>query len=196
MELAGLIAGSGWSSGVNLYAVVALLGLLGRYGDAPVPEGLTGPVVIAVAVALYAVEFVADKVPYVDNLWDAVHTVIRPVGAGVLGYLLAGEVDSMQQFTAASGSGGLALLSHSAKATARAAINTSPEPASNIVVSLAEDGLVAAVVWFAVEHPVIALGAVALLVVAGIALMVTLFGAARRGVQRLRQRRGGRPARP
>lgn len=181
----GLIAGSGWASGVNLYAVVVLLGLFGRTGfGTEIPEVLTRPEVIAVAAVLYAVEFVADKVPYLDNLWDAVHTVVRPAGAAVLGVLLTGEAETLQQAVAAVGSGGLALASHASKATARAAINTSPEPASNILVSLLEDGLVAAVVWLAVEHPWVAAGAVVVLLVLGTIVIV----AAWRAIGRVRAR--------
>jgi hypothetical protein len=193
----GLIAGSGWASGVNLYAVIALLGVFGRsgYGD-QVPEVLTRPEVIGVAAVLYAVEFLADKVPYLDNLWDALHTVVRPIGAAVLGVLLAGDAETLQQAVAGVASGGLALASHSAKATARAAINTSPEPASNIVVSLLEDGLVAAVVWLAVEHPWVAAAAVVLLLVLGMVIVVTAWRAIGRLRTRLRERREARHRAP
>lgn len=193
MDLVGLVAGSGWASGVNLYAVVALLGLIGRYTEtSAVPDELTGTAVIAVAVGAYLVEFVVDKVPFLDSGWDVLHTAIRPIGAAVLGYLLVGDVSGLEHVGAAGASGALALLSHTAKATTRAAINTSPEPASNFVVSLAEDGVVAVMVWFAVEHPLIALGAVVLLVIAGTALTIALFGAAKRGLARIRARRGAR----
>lgn len=184
----GLVAGSGWASGVNLYAVVALLGVLGRAGAVDIPELLRHPLVIVVAVGLYLVEFVVDKIPYVDNAWDAVHTVVRPTGAALLGAVLAGEVTTLEQAGAALGSGALALSSHTAKATLRAALNTSPEPVSNIFVSLLEDGLVAAVVWFAVEHPVLALVLVAVLTVAAVVMTVALWRVARRAVQRLRDR--------
>lgn len=185
----GLIAGSGWASGVNLYAVVALLGLFGRTGLGPdIPEVLTRPEVIAIAGVLYAIEFVADKVPYLDNLWDAVHTVVRPAGAAILGVLLSGEAETVQQAVAAVGSGGLALASHASKATARAAINTSPEPASNIVVSLLEDGLVAAVVWLAVQHPWVAVVAVVVLLVLGTIVIVAAWRALGRVRARMAER--------
>jgi hypothetical protein len=98
---------------------------------------------------------VADKIPYVDDVWDVLHTAIRPLGAAVLGALLSGE--DVSDLAAAFGTGGLAFASHAVKATTRVAINASPEPVSNSLVSLAEDGLVAGVVALAVTHPLIAL---------------------------------------
>lgn len=184
----GLIAGSGWASGLNLYGVVLLLGLFQRFGDADLPELLGNPVVVAVAAGLYLVEFVADKVPYVDNVWDVAHTAIRPLGAAGLGYLLAGDASTAEHTLAAVGSGALAFAGHAAKATARAAINSSPEPFSTIGVSLLEDGIVAAMIWFAVEHPVIAGIAVVVLLAAGVWLMVAVWRFARAGITRLRER--------
>lgn len=184
----GLVASSGWASGLNLYAVLLLLGLAGRTGFADVPEVLLRTDVLVVAGVLYALEFLADKVPYLDNLWDAVHTVVRPVGAAALGAVLAGEVGSVEQGVSAALSGGLALAGHAAKATTRLAVNTSPEPASNVVVSLLEDGLVAGLVVLAMAYPWVALGVTLVLLVAGSVLMVWLLRAARRGLRRLRER--------
>lgn len=189
--LVGLVAGSGWAAGINLYGVVGLLGILGRLGVGPVPDGLQRTDVIVIALVLFAVEFVADKVPYFDSFWDAVHTVIRPIGAAAIGALLTGDADSWQQAVAIVGSGGLATAAHAAKATARLAINSSPEPASNGLASLVEDGLMAAVVWFAVSNPVVALVLVAVLLVAGTAMTVALFGIARRVLRTRRRRREG-----
>lgn len=189
---AGLIAGSGWASGLNLYGVMLLLGVFQRYGDADLPELLGHPAVLAVAAGLYLVEFAADKVPYLDNAWDVLHTAIRPLGAAGLGYLLAGEASTAQHAFAAVGSGTLAFAGHAAKATARAAINSSPEPFSTIGVSLLEDGIVAGMIWFAVEHPVIAGVAVVVFLVAGVWLMVSVWRLARAGIGRLRERLGGR----
>ncbi len=193
----GLVAGSGWASGVNLYLVVLVLNLGHRAGLAEVPDALTGTGVLAGSAVLFAAEFVADKIPYVDNVWDAVHTLVRPAGGAVLGVLLTGEADTARQAVAAAGGGGLALAGHAAKATARAAINTSPEPASNIAVSLLEDGLVTGVVLLAVTYPALAAVAVAVLVLVGAALTVLLWRAARHGLTRLRARRSpdGNPAR-
>lgn len=189
MDAFGLIAGTGWASGVNLYAVVALLGILTRTGTFDGPDLLARTDVLVVASVMYAVEFVVDKVPYLDDAWDAVHTAIRPLGAAVLGAVLAGEVETMSQVLSALGSGGLALASHAAKATARAAVNTSPEPVSNVVVSVAEDGLVAGVVVLALANPLLALVAVAVLLVAGTVLIVVLGRVARRAIRRRRERR-------
>lgn len=191
---AGLIAGSGWASGLNLYGVVLLLGLFQRFGDADLPELLGNPVVLAVTGGLYIVEFVADKVPYLDNIWDIAHTAIRPLGAAGLGYLLAGDASTAEHTVAAVGSGALAFAGHAAKATARAAINSSPEPFSTIGVSLLEDGIVAAMIWFAVEHPVIAGIAVVVFLAAGVWLMVAVWRLARTGIARLRERFGRRGA--
>jgi hypothetical protein len=192
VEAAGLLAGTGWASGVNLYGVVLLLGVLGRAGLADVPELLLRTDVLIAAGALYLVEFVVDKVPLLDSAWDAVHTVVRPVGAAVLGGILAGDLGTVSEVTAAAVSGTLALASHSVKATARAAVNTSPEPVSNTVVSVAEDGLVAGVVVLAVTYPLVTLGVVAVLLVAGAAVVVLLLRTARRAWRRWRDLRRGR----
>ena len=185
----GLVAGAGWAAGVNLYAVVALLGIYGRMGLGEVPDALVRTDTITIAAVLFAFEFVADKVPFIDSLWDLGHTVLRPLGATVLGLVLTGEAETWQQATAAMSSGGLATASHVAKATARLAINTSPEPASNVVVSLGEDGLVAAVVWFAVTNPLLAVVLVLVLLAGGTVLTIALIGAARRGLRAWRERR-------
>ena len=188
----GLVAGSGWASGVNLYAVVALLGVFGRMGLGDVPDALLRTDVIVIAAALFALEFVADKIPFLDSLWDAVHTVIRPLGAVALAVLLTGEAETWQSVLAAIGSGGLASASHVAKATTRLAVNSSPEPVSNGIVSLFEDGLVAAVVWLAVANPLVAIGIVVVLLLAGTTLTVVMIGAARRGLRTRRERRDRR----
>lgn len=186
--LVGLVAGSGWASGVNIYAAVALLGILGRSGFDAVPDALTRTDVILVAAGMFALEFVADKIPLFDSLWDTVHTIIRPLGAVAIGALLTGDAETWQQALAAIGSGGLATASHLTKATTRLAVNTSPEPVSNIGVSLLEDGMVAGVIWLAVTNPVLALGLVALLLVGGAVLTLSLIGVARRALRARRQR--------
>lgn len=193
--LIGLVAGSGWASGVNLYAAVTLLGLYGRLGFGEVPDGLMRTDVMIVAGLLFLMQFIGDKIPYFDSFWDLVHTVIRPLGAVVLGAVLTGEADTWQQAVAALGSGGLATASHLTKATVHLAANTSPEPASNALVSLLEDGLVAGVVWFAVANPVLAIAIVVVLLVAGMAITIALIGAARRGLRARRERRRARRAR-
>ena len=136
--------GAGWVSGINLYAAVATLGLLGRFAHLRLPgelDILTSWWIIGLAVALYLVEFVADKVPYVDSIWDAIHTFIRIPAGAVLAATAFGDFDRGVQVAAFLLGGGLALSAHGTKAGARAAINLSPEPASNIVASLTEDAI-------------------------------------------------------
>lgn len=188
VDTVGLLAGTGWAAGLNLYLATFLLGLAGRLDWLDVPVALQRTDVMIGAGVLYGIEFFADKIPYLDNVWDAVHTFVRPLGAGVLGYLLAGESPSMSQVVGALISGSLALSSHSAKATTRAAVNTSPEPFSNIFLSLMEDGIVAGLVALAIANPVIALVVVAILTVLAVWLVVTLFGAIRRVRQRMAAR--------
>ena len=145
---------TGWASGVNAYATVLVLGLLGRFADvSQVPAGLTRTDVLVAAAVLFTLEFVADKIPYVDSLWDAVHTVIRPIVGAVIAALLASNDPSLGQALAAATGGLVALASHLAKAGLRAAVNTSPEPASNVIVSSAEDISVAALVALVTAHP-------------------------------------------
>lgn len=195
MSALSLVVGSGWAAGVNLYAVTLVLGVLARTGAADLPEVLQRNEVLVAAAALYVVEFVVDKIPYLDNAWDAAHTVIRPVGAAVLGAVLSGDVSTLGEIGSAAGAAALALFSHTAKATARAAVNTSPEPVSNSAVSLGEDGLVAVVVYLAVANPLLALLAVAVLLVGGVWLTLRVWRAARSGLRRLRERRSGRISR-
>jgi hypothetical protein len=192
----GLIAGSGWASGVNLYLVASLLGGAGRLGLMDVPDVLMRTDVLIAAVVMFLLEFVADKVPLLDSAWDTVHTAIRPLGAALIGYALGGENADAQQLTGAAISGGLALASHLAKATARAAINASPEPVSNVVASVAEDGMVVGVVALAVAAPMIAIAVVGLLLVTGTALAFALASLARRGRRRWRERQATRRGRP
>ena len=190
----GLLAGSGWASGINLYAVTIILGLAGRLGWADIPEVLTRTDVLIVAAVLYSIEFVGDKIPYVDNLWDVANTVIRPLGAAALGVVLAGESESIGAALGGLVAGALALSAHSTKATTRAAVNTSPEPFSNSVVSVAEDGLASGLTVAAILAPIPTLIVVAVLVVAGGYVTVKLWGTVRRMVRRNRVRLRTPPA--
>jgi len=134
--------GASWVSGINLYAAVATLGLLGRFSHLQLPgelQVLTSWWVIGVAVALYVVEFVADKVPYVDSTWDVIHTFIRVPAGAVLAASAFGDFDRSIQVIALLLGGGLALSSHGTKAATRAMLNASPEPVSNWIASIAED---------------------------------------------------------
>jgi hypothetical protein len=192
--LVALLAGSGWASGLNVYLVVLLLGLAGRTGLAEVPDALLRTDVLMIAGVIFALEFVVDKVPWLDSTWDAFHTAIRPLGAAAIGLLLTGEAETWQQVTAALGAGGLATAAHAAKATTRIAVNTSPEPVSNSVVSVAEDGLVTLVIALAIANPVLAIAVVLLLVAAGATVTIVLWSAARRALARRRQRRAEQAA--
>jgi len=194
--LTGLIAGVGYASGLNLYAVIAFLGLFGRYGGADVPEVFTRTDVLVIAGALFLVEFVVDKIPYLDDLWDLVHTAIRPLGAVGVALLLTGDATAWQQAGSAVAAGGLATISHLTKATTRAAVNSSPEPFSNSAVSLGEDGLVAFVIWLAVTNPVLALVVVLVLLVVGTVVALLLLRLARRTWRTWRQRRAEGAVRP
>ncbi len=198
MDLVPTLISSGWASGVNAYLTVALLSLLGRAGWGEVPESLQSDGVLIAALSLFAIEFVADKVPYVDNLWDAVHTAVRPAIASTLGVVLAGDSGStgLEEALSGGGSGAMALASHAVKAAVRLGVNTSPEPLSNILVSLAEDGLVAGVVLLALDHPVPAAVIAVVLLVTGAALAVFLVKRIRRTLRLLQQRLGRSPPRP
>ncbi|GGJ96260.1 hypothetical protein GCM10011583_29730 [Streptomyces camponoticapitis] len=149
-----LVFTSGWASGINAYAVVLLLGIFGATGMTDeVPESLQRTDVLIVVGALFLCEAVADKIPYVDTVWDSVHTVIRPVTGAVVAALLAGQSGSLPEITAGAAGGSTALVSHLVKAGTRMAVNTSPEPFSNIAVSTAEDLGVAGIITFAIFHP-------------------------------------------
>ena len=189
-EVVGLVAGTGFAGGINLYATALLLGLYGRWFESgAVPEQLTSTPVLVIAGVLTLVEFVADKVPWFDSLWDTVHTVVRPVGAALLAVLLVdGDAAAISDALAGGTAGVLALTSHAAKASSRVAINTSPEPFSNSIVSVLEDGLVAVVVWLAVEHPAVALGVVAVLTLVAVGIVVALWRTVRSIRSRMRQR--------
>jgi len=194
-ELLPLAFTSGWASGVNAYATVLLLGLLGRFADVDaVPAGLERTDVLIAAAVLYAIEFIADKVPFLDSTWDAIHTVIRPTVGTVIGLLIAGDVQSLDQAVLAATGGVTALLSHLVKSGLRLAVNTSPEPASNIGVSLLEDFSVSGVTAIKKAAPWIAAGIAAALLICGIALVVVLAKRIRRARDRWRERRTGRTA--
>lgn len=189
MNLLPLVLTSGWGSGVNAYAVIAVMGLLGRIaGLDQVPAAVQQPAVIAVAAAMFAVEFVADKVPYVDSLWDGGSTLVRPTVGAVLGYLIAGDSTTVNTSAYAIAGGGSALASHLVKAGLRLAVNASPEPFTNIAVSSAEDVTVVAVVSLALYHPWLALGIASLLFLTGAVLVVVLFRLVLRGLRRSRRR--------
>ena len=150
--------GASWVSGINLYAAVATLGLLGRFSHLQLPgelQVLTSWWVIGVAVVLYVIEFVADKVPYVDSTWDVIHTFIRVPAGAVLAASAFGDFDRSIQVIALLLGGGLALSSHGTKAATRAMLNASPEPVSNWIASIAEDILAVLSIVASVFVPVL-----------------------------------------
>jgi hypothetical protein len=192
-----LIFTSGWASGINAYAVVLVLGLFGRFDHvARVPPTLERWDVLAVAAALFLCEFVADKIPYVDSLWDAVHTVVRPVVGAAIGALMSGHAHGSlpEAVAAAAGGGGTALVSHLVKAGVRLGVNTSPEPVTNIVVSMLEDLLVAGLVSFAVLHPRTPAVNAAFLLAVGVTVTLLLLSRIRRSLRARRERRRARAA--
>src|SRR5882757_4528465 len=188
IETLGLALGAGFSSGLNLYATVATLGLLQRFGVLRLPPGLqvlSHPWVLAIAIALYFLEFFADKIPYFDTFWDALHTFIRPPAAALLTFAAAGGAPPEWQWGAALLAGGVALTSHGTKASVRAAINTSPEPFSNWALSFGEDLLAVWLTWMATAHPVATTIIVIALLALSIFLLYHLFRFARRAFRRL-----------
>lgn len=185
-----LVFTSGWASGINAYAVVLLLGLFGATGVSDeVPSALQRTDVLIVAGVLFLCEAVADKIPYVDSVWDTAHTVIRPLAGAVIAALLAGESGSLPELAAGAIGGSTALMSHLVKAGTRMAVNTSPEPFSNVGMSVAEDLGVAGVVTFAIFNPVAAAVIAAVLLVLGIVTVLFLASRIRRFLRRRAQRR-------
>jgi hypothetical protein len=188
IQTLGLILGAGFSSGLNLYATVATLGALERLHVIHLPpelQVLGHPVVLGIAVGLYLVEFLADKVPFVDSVWQAVHTFISPPAAAILAFGAAASAPAPWRWGAALLAGSIALTSHGTRASARAAANLSPEPASNWALSFGEDILSVWLTWFAAAHPTAAIVVVAILVVISLFLLYHLFRFLRRALQKV-----------
>jgi len=187
LQTLSLALGAGFSSGLNLYATVATLGLLERLGIIHLPaslQPLAHPWVIGIAVVLYLFEFSADKIPYIDTIWDLVHTFIRPPAAALLAYAAVSGAGAEWRWGAALLAGGVALTSHGAKASTRAAVNASPEPFSNWTLSLGEDVLAVWLSWMASAHPVATTIVVGLLLALCAYLIYQLSRFARRAVRR------------
>lgn len=172
-----------FASGVNLYATIAVAGLCARLGLVTLPEQFSvfaNGIVIVVALTMYLVEFIADKVPWVDTVWDAVHTVIRPLGGALVAVVALGDSTPAMQAVVALLGGSVALTTHLTKAGTRAVVNASPEPFSNWTLSLAEDLFVVALTWFATQHPWLAAATTLVLLVGLVTAGSFLFKAARR----------------
>jgi hypothetical protein len=193
VEVLPWIFSSGWASGINGYAVVVVLGVLGRLGADDVPPALERTDVLVAALVMWCIDAVADKIPFIDSTWDTVHTAIRPTIGAIVGALIAGDQGTLGQATAAAIGGGTALASHLVKAGIRLGVNTSPEPASNIVVSTGEDLTVAGVVALSVIHPWAAAAIAAVMLAFGV-LIVTLLVARIRAFRRRRRERRERKA--
>lgn len=165
LHILGLAFGAAWTSGINLYATVAALGLLQHYKLAQLPGSLhvlDSWIIIGVALFLYAVEFVADKIPYVDTVWDALHTFIRVPAGAVIAFSATANLDPTVQVLALLLGGGLALSTHGTKATVRAAANTSPEPVTNWTLSIIEDVVAVGATVLMVINPVVILIVIAI----------------------------------
>ncbi|GAA1920225.1 hypothetical protein GCM10009797_12340 [Nocardioides hwasunensis] len=175
-----------------------VLGTADRVGSfAEIPDALGRWDVLAAAAFLYAMEFVADKIPYIDSTWDAISTAIRPTAGAVIGVLLAGDASSLDQAVLGVVGGGTALLSHLAKAGGRLALNSSPEPVTNVLASLTEDAAVLGVVWFSLAHPQAAAAIAGALLLLGLVVLLLVARLVRRGWRRWRQKdplhHGARP---
>ncbi|MEU4113653.1 DUF4126 domain-containing protein [Kitasatospora sp. NPDC028055] len=196
MTVLPLIFTSGLASGINAYAVVLLLGLLGRFAGAEsVPHALERTDVLVAAAVLFLLEAVADKIPYVDTVWDAVHTVIRPIAGAVVGVLIASaDPGSLSEVAAGAMGGTTALVTHLVKASLRMAVNTTPEPFSNIAVSLTEDLSVAGLVTLAIFHPWAAASIAAVLLLVGLLLVWLAVSRIRAFRARRRERRAVKAA--
>ena len=185
MESLALAFTSGWASGINAYLLVLVLGITDRLNDVQeIPDVPARWDVLAAAALMFTLEFVADKIPYVDSTWDAISTAIRPTVGAVIGVLLAGDATTLEQAVLGVVGGGTALMSHVVKAGSRLAINTSPEPITNVTASVAEDVAVLSVIWFAIDHPRAAAAIAGLLLAGGLILLLALARLVRRGWRR------------
>jgi hypothetical protein len=179
----GRTMGFSFAAGINLYATVAILGLAQRFGWVALPEQFRvfdNDYVIGAALVLYVVEFVADKVPWLDSLWDAIHTLIRPVGGALIALATLGDASPTVEGLVALLGGTLAAGTHFTKAGTRAVANTSPEPFSNWALSLAEDAFVVGLSTLALTYPL----AAAVVVIVGVVVMVWFAAWIVRGVRR------------
>ncbi len=187
-----LAMGSSWVSGINLYAAVATLGLLGRFANLQLPGELavlTNWWVIGVALALYLIEFVADKIPLIDSTWDVIHTFIRIPAGAALAVAAFGDFDKSVQAIAFLLGGGLALSSHGMKASTRAVINTTPEPVTNVIASLVEDVVAVGSVLLAAFYPILLI----VVIVLGLAISMVVLPRTVRYFRRMVGKMLGKP---
>jgi hypothetical protein len=200
IEALSLAMGTAWTSGINLYATVAALGIANRMEMIHLPQNLevlSHPGVIAIACVMYFIEFFADKVPYVDTGWDALHTFIRVPAGAILASRSLGDMNPALELMALLAGGSIALVAHGTKASARLAINASPEPFSNWAASIAEDVTVFGSLWLMFNHPIVMMVLVVLFITLVAWLVPKIYRLAKRGFQALRDKmRGAKPDHP
>jgi hypothetical protein len=188
----GRTVGFSFAAGVNLYATVAILGLAARYGWVSLPpqfQAFNSDIVIGAAIVMYLVEFFADKIPYVDTLWDILHTAIRPIGGALIAVTTLGESSPTMEGLVALAGGAVAAGSHLTKTSTRAAANASPEPFTNWILSLGEDLFVVGLGYLALKYPVAAFVVALVLLI----LIAVFFAVIIRTVRRWFARRAPRP---
>ena len=178
-----------WASGINPYLLVFLMGILGRLTELDVPVAFERADVLLVFGVLVVIDAIADKIMWLDSAWDVFNTAIRPVAGGVVALLIASPTVDLPSAVIAAGGGIVALITHFAKATTRLAVNASPEPASNVVVSVAEDAAIVGVVITAIFNPWIAAAIAAALFTAAVVVALALAGTARAAMRKRRQRK-------
>ena len=187
----GRMLGFSFAAGVNLYATVAILGLASRYGWVSLPpqfQVFNNDLVIGAAIVLYVIEFFADKIPYVDTLWDMIHTLIRPVGGALIAVTTLGDVSPTVEGLVALLGGSIAAGSHLTKTSTRAVANTSPEPFSNWILSLGEDLFVVGLGYLALQYPLVALAVALALTVLILIFAAVIVRTVRRWFSRGRRR--------
>ena len=191
LETLGFALGTSFASGLNLYATVAAAGLFQRFGIIQLPDSLqvlASPFVLGIAILLFVIEFVADKIPMFDLVWNALQTFVRvPVGA-LLAYSATNGLSPTWQLAAAAVGGGIAFAAHGGKTAARAAVTPSPEPVSNFVLSVGEDAFAIFITWFATQHPYLAAIIVVILLVIIVVLVRWIVGAIRSMMRSAAQR--------
>ncbi len=195
-SILALTMGAAWASGINLYAAILVLGMMGATGNVDLPPGLeilSNPLVLFAAGIMYCVEFFADKIPGVDTGWDLMHTFVRIPAGAMMAMGAVGEVDPVVGLAAAILGGGLAATSHAAKAGSRAIINTSPEPITNWTASVAEDVAVVAGLWTALNYPILFIVLMILFVILVIWLLPKIWRGIKAIFSKLRQFLGGKP---
>ena len=196
IETLTLAMGTAWTSGINLYATVAALGLASNAGLIALPAELqvvASPVVIGVASVMYLIEFFTDKVPYVDNGWDVLHTFIRIPAGALLAAGAVGDVNPALELSAFLAGGAVAGAAHATKATARLAVNVSPEPFSNIAASVGEDVAVLGGLWLIFQHPLVMLAGLVVFAVFAAWFIPKMFKLAKKGFQAVQAKWRGKP---